>query len=546
MNMLINSCRRSVALLSALGALALVGCSGAQERQETRSDGDWQIVGDTPDPVGNVAKATWAVRDEPASIDINRFGGTGEATIVANICDRLLRQNPDLELTPSLAEKASNPNPTTWVFSLRDATFHNGEPVTPEDVLWSLDRNAQPDMEDAEVFANVKSVRKTGPREVTVRLKGPDAGFERGMADDAGIIMDRELVQELGEDYGTAGNPDACAGPYRLDEWKAGKSLTITRDDDHWDTDSRPRTKTVEFVFAEGNALANGLKTGAIDGAYLDEPDLASAMEKRKDVDVHFGSSTAVTSLIPTDNGPMTDPNLRRAVSLAMDRSAIADAAFFGYAKPWKEPVGPGAWGYEEKTFEQTYDGLDGPPDRPSKADIAAAKKLVANADLPEEPIVVASRGDAAQSVLANAVQAAGQQIGLEVKVKTVTEEQYSAFFGAAKARAGIDLIAETWWISSPDPLGFYDNARSDEPNNWVGYSNDEYDELLDAAYGQVDNAERAKSVSRLAELFHDDSVWIPLTYVPNMLLMSSELTGPAPGAFFMFYPWATDLGAAK
>lgn len=535
-----------MALLLGLGVLAVAGCSGGPAREEANAGGEWQIVGDSPDPVGDLDKVTWAVRDEPDSIDINRFGGTGEATIVANICDRLLQQRPDLELTPSLAERVRNPNPTTWVFQLRDATFHNGEPVTPEDVVWSLKRNARPEMEDAEVFERVDSIRKTGSREVTVELTGPDAGFERGMADDAGIIMDRELVEKLGDDYGTAGQPDACAGPYRLDEWKAGKSLTITRDENHWNTKQRPRTKTVEFVFAEGNALANGLKTGAIDGAYRDEPDLAAPMEKRKEVDVYFGSSTAVTSLLPTGNGPMTDPDLRRALSLAMDRAAIADAAFFGYAKPWKEPVGPGAWGYQEKTFEQAYQALDGPSGTPSKDDIAEAKKLVANADLPDEPIVVASRGDAAQSVLANAVQAAGQQIGLEVKVKTVTEEQYSAFFGAKKARAGIDLIAETWWISSPDPLGFYDNGRTGEANNWVGYSNDDYDRLVDAAYSQVDEAKRAESVTRLAEIFHRDTVWIPLTYVPNVLLMRSEVTGPAPGAFFLFYPWATELGAAK
>src|SRR5690606_22279064 len=128
----------------------------------------------------------------------------------------------------------------TIVYTLRDdVTFHSGRPMTADDVVWSMNRHAEPGADESDEYEGVESIRKTGPYEVTVTLSHPDAQFDMRMAGDGGIIWDREVIEQQGDSFGTPGSPDACSGPYRLKEWKAGSSLTLEAAPDYWD-ESRP------------------------------------------------------------------------------------------------------------------------------------------------------------------------------------------------------------------------------------------------------------------------------------------------------------------
>ncbi|NED78774.1 ABC transporter substrate-binding protein, partial [Streptomyces sp. SID11233] len=103
-----------------------------------------------------------------------------------------------------------------------------------DDVLWSLERHAGKKMEQSDEFDNVSSMKKTGPREITLRFKAPDALFTKALAGDAGIVYSKKEVTAQGEEFGTPGHGDACSGPYTLSRWKSGDSVTIQRYDDYW------------------------------------------------------------------------------------------------------------------------------------------------------------------------------------------------------------------------------------------------------------------------------------------------------------------------
>lgn len=79
------------------------------------------------------------------------------------------------------------------------------------------------------------------------------------------------------------------------------------------------------------------------------------------------GPSTNAWVLETTDRGALTDERIRQALSLALDRTGVATAAFGGLAQPWKTPVGSGSWGYEVDTFEQAYDALEERLPHPAK-----------------------------------------------------------------------------------------------------------------------------------------------------------------------------------
>ena len=117
----------------------------------------------------------------------------------------------------------SNPSPTRVVFTLRPgAKFWDGHPVTPADVVYSLDRQFSPKLGGyyGSVFGRVASVAATGPSQVTITLKQPDYWLEGELASMPGIVIEKSFAQKQGKNYGTPAGSVMCTGAYMF------KSLT--------------------------------------------------------------------------------------------------------------------------------------------------------------------------------------------------------------------------------------------------------------------------------------------------------------------------------
>ncbi|MFJ8487682.1 ABC transporter substrate-binding protein [Streptomyces sp. NPDC094038] len=538
-----------LAPLGIAGALALTAaCSGADTGSSRRAgDIDVSKLKLTPTTAaakGAVASVDWLLEDEPESLDLDTQGGSAGRTVLSNVCERLYQLQPDMSVQPSLVAKETRPDPKTLVLTLRDGvTFHDGSAMTADDVLYSLKRHARPEMEQSDEFTNVSGMTKTGDREITIAFKQPDALFTKALAGDAGLVYDREQVEKAGKDFGTPGQADACSGPHRLTGWKSGDSITLTRYDGYWG--QKALTKKVTFRWAEDSAMVNALSTGAADGAYLDTVTSAAALKGSSGLTQYYGPSTATLALIPTERGGLADPDLRRALSLVLDRAGIARSGYGGLVEPWATPVGSGAWGYEKSVFEAAQKKLTGAPASPDAADLTAARKLVKQAEsVPDTPIVIGTDSTQGRLVIANAVRAALTQLGLKAQIKTVPSATYGEFYGDKEARADIDVLVADWYISKSDPLGFYDNGMSDNSNNWVGFSSTAYDQEVEEALRTIDDTKRARLVVDVQRRFSEAAVWIPVAQMPTVLVMNDELTGPPASMAYLYSPWAAKLGA--
>ncbi|MEV0386217.1 ABC transporter substrate-binding protein [Nonomuraea sp. NPDC050643] len=532
--------KRLIPLVAVAGLVA--ACGGPAATTKAPDPAKLTLVERTAKAAGPLENAVWLLDEEPGTLDLDADGGTPNRTVMANVCERLMQTQPDMTVKPWLAEKAEQPDPKTMVLTLRqDATFHDGSPVTADDVVWSLKRHSGEGMDESDEFDDVASVTKTGEHEVTIAFKKPNALFVQAIAGGAGIVLNKKVVDRLGKDYGTPGHDDACSGPYRLKEWVSGSKMTIERYDAYWNKDVKPLTKSVTFQWADDTALVNSLVTGAAQGAYLSDTGPAVALQSNQAVSVAYGATTRVFVLLPTDRGVMKDPKIRRALSLAVDRAGIARSGFAGLARPWKVPVGAGAWSYEKEAFQAAYDQLQGAPDSPR---LEEAKKLVQEAGSPKEPIIVATDGEQSRTVIANAVVDAAKKIGLNVQIKSVPASEFGSFYTDKSLRAQVDLVPDDWYITKSDPIGFYDNGLSGSANNWVGFSSPGYDELVAKALETTDDAARAKDVIELQRLFTADMVWISLVEVPNAVVLGGKVSGPPASQVHMGYPWAVDLGA--
>ncbi|MEU7742225.1 ABC transporter substrate-binding protein [Nonomuraea sp. NPDC049158] len=532
--------KKTLAVAGLIGLTA--ACGGPAATTKAPDPAKLTLVNQTAKATGALDSATWLLDEEPGTLDMDIDGNTDNRTVLANVCERLMQTQPDMTVKPWLAEKVDQPDPKTMVMTLRkDATFHDGSPVTAEDVVWSLKRHSGEGMDESDEFEDVESISKSGEGQVTIAFKKPNALFVQAMAGGAGIVLNQKVVDKLGKEYGTPGHPDACSGPYQVKDWKSGTELSIERYDAYWNKDVKPLTKTVTFKWAGDTALVNSLTTGAADGAYLSSTGPAVALQGNQAVNVAYGPTTRVFVLLPTDRGVLKDPKIRRALSLAVDRAGIAKSGFAGLARPWKVPVGAGAWSYEKQAFQAAYDQLAGAPETPS---LDEAKKLVQEAGTPKEPIVVATNGDETRTVIANAVVDAAKKIGLTAQIKTVPPSEFGSFYTDKALRAQVDLVPDDWYITKSDPIGFYDNGLTGSANNWVGFSSPEYDALVAKALAGTDDAQRAKDVIELQRRFTADMVWISLVEVPSAVVLGGKVTGPPASQVYMGYPWAADLGA--
>ncbi|MEV3986164.1 ABC transporter substrate-binding protein [Nonomuraea sp. NPDC049758] len=532
---------------AALAVLAATACGGGAAVPKAAASGTFTVTADLPPAKGPVDAVTWALYAEPQSLDYAYAFDYPPNTVLANVCEQLMRITPGSRVEPGLAGKAESPDPLRWVYTIRQGVrFHDGSPLTADDVVASMRRHMDPAVGSYWVssYQNVKSVEKTGPMEVTVHLKKPDHLFNEQMGTSAGTIESAAFLAAQGAGYGTPDKGVNCTGPYSLDKWEKGQAINLKRFDGYWDPALKARAATVRNVFiSDPAARVNALLSGEADGSYLVPTTGFARLGSASSGKLYFGPNTAAVSLIPLDlKGTLGDPKLRKALSMALDRKSILQASVAGVATPAKAPAAIGAWGIAPEAAKQYYAKL---PEL--NTDLEGARKLVKEAGGTGKKIVIATSTMAPDiGVIANAVQAAGQAIGLRVEQKAVAPDAYSALFSDPKARQGIDLVMTIWYDSTPDPLEFYGILQTGNFANYGGYSDPEYDRLVDQAGAEADPAARAAVVARLQEIAVRDMVWIPLYEVPHSMFLNKRLTGAPTGITQLVYPWAAVLGSAN
>lgn len=535
--------------MAAVAMLGLTGCASGSEGDSGGANREINVPfgPSTPAAAGHLDSVTWMLPGEPTTLDSDKDATTPDDMVLANICDRLMQVQPDLSLGKGVASGAKWADDKHLVLTIRqDATFHDGSKVSTADVVWSMKRHAAEGAGESDEYGNVVSIDQTAKDQITVTTTQSDAIFLQAMAGDGGIVWNPRVIEAEGDKFGSPNSASACGGPYQVEEWNPGEQMTLLRNDDYWQPDRVAKTERVVLRWADEAATINSLTAGEVQGSYFENPAAAKPFLSSSTNSVFQGPSTNAWVAEVTPKGALTDVRLRQALSLAIDREGIAKAAFGGLAQPWKTPVGSGAWGYELEAFKAAYDELGGAPAKPGDADIEAAKKLVAEAGAPTEPLVIASNGSPVHNVIASALMDAAKTIGLDAKILSVPEVQYGDFYNDKQLRNSADIWPDVYYISKADPLGFYKNGRSDSARNFVGYADPEYDTLVDKGYAATDDAERAKITVELEKKWVENAIWLPVVATPATLVMSNEITGVPSSAAYIYYPWAADIGSTK
>lgn len=538
--------RRGAAIMAglAIAGLTLTACSGGGSSAGS-APLDWEITEQTAAPAGDIEQITWASYAEPFSLDYAYAFDYADNQVLANVCESLLRLNPDFTLEPSLAESFANPTPTTWVYQIRDGVkFHDGTVMTAADVVASMQRHIDPELGSSwfSVYQNVASIEQTGEREVTVTTTIPDSQFNLGMGGSAGVIESAATLAEAGADYGNSSTGVNCTGPMQFDSWKSGEKISLSRFADYWNPEFAAKSERFDFVFmTDATARTNALKSGEVDGTWLLPMDAAQNLQDAGG-DVLYGMNTAVSNLIVSDmEGPLGDVRVRKALLMALDRQGILEAMNKGVGEVTDVFTTRSVWGDADPAVtDAAFTDIEEYPH-----DVEAAKALVEEAGATGQTVtLVTAPINQDFAVVSQATAAAGKSIGLDVKIETVTPAAYTTLFSDPDARKGVDLFYTQWYLSSPDPLEMYAVLRTGEFSNYGNWSNPEYDALVTEAVSTMDPKARGELTAEAQQIANAELPWLPLVTAPNAMYLGERVTGLSPAINFLYYPWAATLGA--
>jgi peptide/nickel transport system substrate-binding protein len=543
-----KSCRW--ACCAAAGALALLGagCGRAQEKTATAPatvKATLELSPTTPAASGEVDSVTWATYRPVQTIDLIQAFDYPDNSAVTLMCESLLRQRPDGSITDGLA-KASRPDDRTLVLKLKHGvTFWDGKPVTPEDVVYSLERNRDEKLGGfyGQAFSRVKSIEATGADEVTISLERPDYWLDGELSQMAGVVLEKRYVERLGRKFGTPAGGTMCTGAMKLSKWAGGDVLIAQRNADYWgQRKALVRRLELRGVPDEAN-LTSGLLTGEIDGYYAPGPVSTSDQIKASDTaSLYEGPSFAMDALvISATKGPLADVKVRQALSKAIDRRAYIRSAYKGSALLPRTLANPGSWGYGREVFQADWDKLPDP-----RLDVAGAKALVEQAGAAGQTITIGTSEEIPPvATTGQVIRSAAESIGLKAKLKSVSAANYIDFFVDPKARSSVDAFTTVNYPDYADPAAFYQTfAMPGGTQNYSSYDNPRVTKLLNDARMTADAKARAALVAKAGDVLMQDLPWIPIVAPKLELVMNRKITG-APSSFsYMGAPWADGLGA--
>ncbi|HEY8527654.1 MAG TPA: ABC transporter substrate-binding protein [Acidimicrobiales bacterium] len=495
-------------LLLALLLVVAAACGG------DGGDGAGGAVGDEAevDPVEAADRSgslTFAMSYGFNSLDPHRSpNALGDALWMRPLYDRLLgvANGPDgAELVPQLATSYEvSDDGRTITFELRDdVTFHDGARFDASVVEANIERAKGPESTVASTLENLERVEVVDPTHVVFHLAEPDPALLWSLAvGTAGMMVSPEAL-----DRDLSSEP-AGSGPFTLVSASRDADVVYERWDDYWDPDAALVQELTITTVPDVNARYNGLRTDEYDAAYLTLPQAAEA-EQLQSEGYHYrrqGGPSSYGILLNTDEPPLDDVRVRRAISLAVNREEISEELLSGVNPPSNQPFNEGYVGHD--------DGVEVPYD-PEEA-----QRLVDEAGATGTRLEVIQQMTPPQDSLAQVVQQALEDIGFEVELTPLSSTEARPAWRRGGHHAMVTPV-----VGQADPSQTLAVTYLGGDN--VGTPPEELVAMADEARAlPLGSAEREEAYQEISAWLAENPVHVPIAQFTTVIVSRPEVVG--------------------
>ena len=476
----------------------------------TDAPADTEAPAETPAatdaPVADGASITIALGSEPTSLDPHIVDDGGERAVNDNIYETLLFRTPDGELEPGLAaEMPTQVDETTWEFTLREGvTFHDGTPFNADAVVASVTRIVQL-VADAKTdndgfFSSLTGAEKVDDMTVRIMTAEPDGVLPARMYWLKMVAPGAEGVEDLSD------APNGT-GPYKFVSRETGVSIELTANTEYWGGAPSIANVRYEFVSEAGTRLA-GLKSDRFDLITNLAPqdfDQAPKAANRQ------GQEHPVI-ILDADEGITADPNVRKALNLAVDKQAIADQVYGGFAVIDNgQLLSPSIVGHNENIEPYAYD-----PEQ--------AAQLIEDAGVAGETITLVGESSGRwlnDRELVEAVASYWSEAGLEVDLQTPEFGAYLDVLFDRENREDAIFVSSSNDILDPSrQLNTYYQAGGIGSSN----SDEALAELVSQGQAELDPDAREATYEEAVQIAYDQAYFVFLVSNEDLYGMSERL----------------------
>jgi ABC-type transport system substrate-binding protein len=501
--------------LSAVVGLVVTACAPADDPEEVLQDteDDADDVADTDDDDADDTAADDDAAGDIADderftiavgVDFDTFDPAGTTTttvgnMVTYMVETLTRIDEEGEVLPQLATdwEIADDGLTYTLSLVEDATFHDGTPFNADAVVFTMDRVRDPEVEVPirAAFEAIESVTAIDEYTVEIALAEPFPPLLAALSFEGGAIISPDSVEAEGNSYTDYTQP-VGTGPYVYGEYNAGENFQVSRYDDYWG--ELPYYSDVTFqIVPESATRVSLLRAGQADMIILPPISDLPALDDADDTELLLAPGNR-TIFMAINNNTITDPLVRQAMNLAVDRQAIIDNVLFGAADPVDAPMDESLVGYCS-VRDLEYD-----PDQ--------ARELLAEAGAEDLEIdFIAPTGRYVQDAeVAQAVSGFLEEVGISVNFETMDWPTYVGRITAEADDQEQDVHLLGWAPSYLDSFQHMVIFQSNQaPPNGLGtafYDNSEVDDILASAAVEVDEDARQQLYCDASEIIFDEA----------------------------------------
>jgi oligopeptide transport system substrate-binding protein len=555
--------KKSLLLVAVMvSSLILSACGG--NKSTDSSKGTTTANGETTAPANATTGLDLAVQvgPDPETIDPALNSSADGANMIMHAFETLMIVDKDNKIVSGQAESYEmSKDGLTYTFHLRDGLkWSDGTPLTANDFVFSWKRLADPNVaapygEDMLGYVkgyqeaaagNIDALGVSAPDDKTfvVELSVPCVYFLKIVTHATMVPVQKASVEANGEQWSLKPETYVSNGPLKMIDWVPGSHVTFSKNENYWNAD-KVTLNTLKFVLMEdSNAAYSAYRTGEV-AMIKDVPTEEIPSLKGKE-EFHVEPNVGVSYLdFNNQKEPFTNPDVRKALSLAIDRDYVSNTVMQGIGAPAGNFVPQGVSDAEAGTYFEDVTRKNNGGDffniKDHKADLAKAKELLAKAGYPDGkglPVVEYMTNDAGHNkAVAEYLQSCWKELGVNMDIKIV---EWGTF--APTRRAGDYLTArDAWSLDYDDPSNLLNLMKSTSGNNNAQYKNPELDKLLDEANATLDVKEHYAKLHEAENMILEDAAIAPLNYRNEFWLQNPKLKGTWYSPFgYWFFQYAT------